>query len=113
MVFILNCSRSLDLDEESHNNYDFAMLIAFFFIPTYLLTLIYGAIAVTLKRRQRQRKNMSKSETSRDHSSNRKIIGLSVAILAGFIIFIGPFVVWHLIMILTCEFIIKILLFHS
>ena len=116
----------VDWDAESHNNYSVAMFIAFFFIPTCLLTLIYGSIAVTLKRRQRQRKNMSKSKRSRDHSSNRKIIGLSVAILAGFMIFTGPFVVWHLIMIIlkratlpgsekypALEFIINILLFHS
>ncbi|XP_015774447.1 PREDICTED: neuropeptide FF receptor 2-like [Acropora digitifera] len=116
----------VDWDAESRNNYSVAMLIAFFFIPTCLLTLIYGSIAVTLKRRQRQRKNMSKSKRSRDHSSNRKIIGLSVAILAGFMIFIGPYVVWHLIMIIlkratlpgsakypALEFTINILLFHS
>ncbi|XP_044177472.1 prolactin-releasing peptide receptor-like [Acropora millepora] len=116
----------VDWDAESRNNYSVAILIAFFFIPTCLLTLIYGSIAVTLKRRQRQRKDMSKSKRSRDHSSNRKIIGLSVAILAGFMIFIGPFVVWHLIMFIlkratlpgsakypVLEFTINILLYHS
>ena len=116
----------LDWDPESRNNYSVAVLIVFFFIPTCLLTLIYGSIAVTLKRRERQRKNMSKSKRSCDHSSNRKIIGLSVAILAGFIIFIGPFVVWNLIMIIlkratlpgsekypALEFTINIFLSHS
>ena len=116
----------LDWDAESHNHYNVAILIAFFFIPVCLLTIIYGAIAVTLKRRQRQRKNMAKSKRSRDHSSNRQIIGLSVAILAGFIISVGPFVVCYLIKIIlkrtappgfenypALAFIISRLLLHS
>ena len=116
----------LDWDAESHNHYNVAILVAFFFIPVCLLVMIYGAIAVTLKRRQRQRKNMAKSKRSCDQSSNRQIIGLSVAILAGFIISVGPFVVCHLIKIIlkrtappgfenypALVFIISRLLLHS
>ena len=90
----------LDWNAESLNDYSVAIFIAFFFIQVCLLTLIYGAIAVTLKLRQRKRKSMSKSKGSHDNSSNRQIIGLSVAILAGFIICIGPLVVYHLIVII-------------
>ena len=116
---------SLNLDKESHKDFSLAIAIALFFIPICLLTITYGAIAVTLKRRRRKRKNMSKSKRSHDHSSNRQIIGLSVAILAGFIICIGPLVVYRLISIImkpkappgseypALEFIITKLLFHS
>ena len=107
------------------NDYRIAIFITFFFIPACLLTIIYGVIAVTLKRRQRKRKNMSKSKRSHDHSSIRQIIGLSLAILAGFIISIGPLVVYRLISIImkpkalpgfeypALKFIINNLLFHS
>ncbi|XP_067040395.1 neuropeptide SIFamide receptor-like [Acropora muricata] len=114
----------LDLDAESFYGYRLAIFIALFFIPVCLLTIIYGAIAVTLKGRRRKRKNMSTSKKSHDHS-NRKIIVLSVAILAGFIISIGPLVVYRLIVIISkgkdppgfeypaLKFIITKLLFHS
>ena len=107
-------------------HYSIAVFISFFFIPACLLTIIYSAIAVTLKRRQRQRKNISKSKRYRDHSSNRQIIGLSVATLAGFIISVGPSVICHLISIIlkqkappgfeeypVLEFIVNRLFFHS
>ena len=115
----------LSLDEESFNDYHLAIFISLFFIPVCLLTITYGAIAVTLKRRQRKRRNMTKSEKSHDHSSNRKIIRLSVAILAGFIISIGPLVVYRLILIIfegkdppgfkypSLNFIVTKLLLHS
>ena len=115
----------LNLDAESFSDYGVAIFIAFFFIPVCLLTIIYGAIAVILKRRQRKRKNMSASKESHDNSSNRHIIGLSVAILAGFIISFGPLVVPRFIVIIlkreaflifeypALEFIINELLFHS
>ena len=116
----------LDLDKQSYNVCSLAIFIALFFIPVCLLTIIYGAIAVTLKRRRRKRKNMSKSKKSHDHSSNRKIMGLSVAILAGFIISIGPLVAYNLILIIlkrtalpgverypALEFIITNFLLHS
>ena len=114
-----------DWNEESLSEYRVTIFIAFFFIPVCLLTIIYGAITVTLKRRQRKRKNLSKSNGSHNNSSNRQIIGLSVAILAGFIICIGPLVVYRLIDIIlkrqappgfknpAIEFIINTLLFHS
>ena len=113
-------------DELNFNHYRIAVFISFFFIPACLLTIIYSAIAVTLKRRQRQRKNMSKSERYRDHSSNRQIIGLSVATLAGFIISVGPLVICQLVSIIlkqkappgfeeypVLEFIVNRLFFHS
>ena len=116
----------LDWDEQSRNDYFAAISIVVFFIPACLLTIIYSAIAVTLKRRQRQRKNMSKSKRSRDHSSNRQVIGLSVAILAGFIISVGPLVICQLVSIIlkqkappgfeeypVLEFIVNRLFFHS
>ena len=118
----------LGLDAESARGYSMAIFIAFFLIPVCLLTLIYGVIAVTLKRRQRKMKKMSKSKRSHDYmySSNRRVIGLSVAILAGFIISIGPLVVCNLIRIIlkrtalpvfekypALEFIMNKLLFHS
>ena len=90
----------LDLDDESFDDYSLAIFISLFFIPVCLLTITYGAIAVTLKRGRRKRKNMSKSKKSHDHSSNRKIIGLSVAILSGFIISVGPGVVYRLTLII-------------
>ncbi|XP_044177465.1 growth hormone secretagogue receptor type 1-like [Acropora millepora] len=116
----------IDWDEQSRNDYFAAISIAVFFIPACLLTIIYSAIAVTLKRRQRQRKSMSKSKRSRDHSSNRKIIGLSVAILAGFIISVFPLIICNVIPIIfkrkappgfeeypALEFIVNRLFFHS
>ncbi|XP_067040364.1 growth hormone secretagogue receptor type 1-like isoform X1 [Acropora muricata] len=116
----------LNWDQESFNHYSVAVYIAFFFIPACLLTIIYSAIAVTLKLRQRKRKKMSVSEKSLDRSGNRRVIRLSVAILAGFIISVGPFVICRLISIIlkkdappgfeeypALAFIIKILLFHS
>ena len=125
-VVVFKGACDLDWDEESFSGHGFATFIAFFLIPVCLLTIMYGAIAVTLKRRRSQRKKMSKSKRSHDHSSNRQIIGLSVAILAGFIISIGPLVVCHLIRIIlkrkdppgfkkypALEFIINKLLLHS
>jgi len=118
----------LDLDTVSLKGYSIAIFIAFYLIPVCLLTLVYGAIAVTLKRRQRKMKKMSKSKRSQDHMyrSSRRVIGLSVAILVGFIISIGPLVVFNLIGIIlkrtappgfekypALQFIINKLLFHS
>ena len=115
-----------DWDKESLNDYVVAVFITFFFIPVCLLTIIYGAIAFTLKQRQRQRKKMSKFKRSHDHSSNRRVVRLSVAILAGFIISIGPLVVCQFIAIIfkpkaplglekypVLEFIVMKLLLHS
>ncbi|XP_067040384.1 prolactin-releasing peptide receptor-like [Acropora muricata] len=116
----------LNWDEESRNHFSLAVHIVFFFIPACLLTIIYSAIAVTLKLRQRKRKKMLVSEKSLDRSGNRRVIGLSVAILAGFIISVGPAVICNLISIIlkkrappgfeeypALAFIINCLLFHS
>ena len=75
---------------ETDNRYVVATFTTFFLVPVCLLIIIYGAIVVTLQRRQRERKKMSPSEKSRVHSGNRSVIGLSVAILGAFIISIGP-----------------------
>ena len=88
----------LDWDVESFSGYSVAMFIAFLVVPLCFLIIINGAIAVTRKRRQRQTEKMSKSKRSHDHSSNRQIIGFSVAILLGFMIPIGSLVVCYLIM---------------
>ena len=87
-------------DKETDKRYAVATFTTFFLVPVCFLIIIYVAIAVTLKRRRRQRKQLSKSKRSHDHSSNRQIIGLSVAILAGFVTSVGPLVVCHLIMII-------------
>ena len=83
-----DCIKSWSI--ETNNRYVVATFAAFFLVPVCLLTIIYGAIVVTLKRRQRKRKKMSASKKSRVHSCNRSVIGLSVAILGAFIISIGP-----------------------
>ena len=75
---------------ETGNRYVVATFTTFFLVPVCFLIIIYGAIVVTLKRRQRKREKMSASNKSRVHSCNRSVIGLSVAILGAFIISIGP-----------------------
>ena len=76
--------------DETNNRYAVATFTAFFLVPVCFLIIIYGAITVTLKRRQRERNKMSVSEKSLDRSGNRRVIRLSVAIQAAFIISIGP-----------------------
>ena len=83
-----DCGKSWN--DETNNRYVVATFTTFFLIPVCFLIIIYGAIAVTLKQRQRKRKKMSASKKSRVHSGNRRVIGLSVAILAAFVISIGP-----------------------
>ena len=75
---------------ETNNRYVVAVFNAFFLVPVCFLIIIYGAIVVTLQRRQRQRKKMIASKKFLDHSGNRRVIRLSVAIQAAFIISIGP-----------------------
>ena len=75
---------------ETNNRYVVATFATFFLVPVCFLIIIYGAIVVTLKRRQHKRKKMSASKKCRVHSCNRSVIGLSVAILGAFIISIGP-----------------------
>ena len=75
---------------ETNKKFLAATFTTFFLVPVCFLIIIYGAIVVTLQRRQRERKKMSASKKSRVHSGNRSVIGLSVAILVAFIISIGP-----------------------
>ncbi|XP_015750548.1 PREDICTED: orexin receptor type 2-like [Acropora digitifera] len=75
---------------ETDNRYVVATFTTFFLVPVCFFIIIYGAIVVTLQRRQRERKKMSESKKSRVHSGNRSVIGLSVAILVAFTISIGP-----------------------
>ena len=75
---------------ETNNRYVVATFTTFFLVPVCFLIIIYGAIVVTLQRRERERKKMLASKKSRVHSGNRSVIGLSVAILVAFIISIGP-----------------------
>ena len=124
-IFVFKGGCLKDWDDKTNNRYTVAMFSTFFLIPVCLLTIIYGTIAVTLKRRQRERRKMSKSKRSRDQRSKRRIIGFSVAILAAFIASIGPLFVLQFIIIFhgqvpryvktypAIEFIIGSLLVHS
>ncbi|XP_068703780.1 neuropeptide Y receptor type 1-like [Montipora foliosa] len=98
------CCFKANWTTETKNKYNTAMFIVFYLVPVCLLTIIYSTIAWTLKRRQNERTNMSESNRSRDPASNRKIVRLSIAILAAFIVCIGPLFV--------CSFII-IFKFHG
>lgn len=91
------CSRA-NWTTETNNKYRTAMFIVFYLVPVCLLTIIYSTIAWTLKRRQNERRKMSEFKRSRDPASNRQIVRLSTAILAAFIVCIGPLFV--------CSFII-------
>ncbi|XP_068720724.1 neuropeptide Y receptor type 1-like [Montipora capricornis] len=95
------CCFKANWTTETKNKYNTAMFIVFYLVPVCLLTIIYSTIAWTLKRRENERTNMSES---RDPASNRKIVRLSIAILAAFIVCIGPLFV--------CSFII-IFKFHG
>ena len=76
------------------NNKDLAaMFTVVYLVPVCLLTIIYSTIAWTLKRRRNERRKMSESKRSREPGSNRRIVRLSVAILAAFIVCIGPWLV--------------------
>ena len=97
-----DCDKSWN--DETNKRYVVATFTTFFLVPVCFLIIIYSVIAVTLKRRQRERKEMLQSKRSGDHTSNRRVIGLSVAILAAFVICIGPLFVWQ------C---IRIFIFHG
>ncbi|XP_068720727.1 QRFP-like peptide receptor [Montipora capricornis] len=84
--------------------YVLAMSIVFYLVPVCLLTIIYSTIAMTLKRRENERRKMSECKRSRDPANNRQILRLSIAILAAFVVCMGPFFV--------CSFII-IFKFHG
>ena len=81
----------------SFNRYIVATFSTFLLIPVCLLIIIYGTITVSLKRGQLERMKMCKPKRSRDHKSNRRIIGVSVAILACFAISTGPLFVLNFI----------------
>ena len=131
--FKLNCARIISSFDFKHrtaynisfNRYIVATFSTFFLIPVCLLIIIYGTITVSLKRGQLERMKISKPKRSRDHKRNRRIIGVSVAILASFAISIGPLFVLNFIKIFhgqvppeaktypAIEFIIGSLLVHS
>ncbi|XP_068720726.1 neuropeptide FF receptor 1-like [Montipora capricornis] len=98
------CCYKANWTTETNNKYNTAMFIVFYLVPVCLLTIIYSTIAWTLKRRQNERRQMSECKRSRDPASNRQIVRLSIAILAAFIVCIGPLFV--------CTFII-IFKFHG
>ena len=98
------CSFRANWTTETNNKYKTAMFIVFYLVPVCLLTIIYSTIAWTLKRRQNERRKMFECKRSRDPASNRQIVRLSIAILAAFIVCIGPLFV--------CSFII-IFKFHG
>ena len=123
------CGSRANWTTEANNKYNTAMFIVFYLVPVCLLTIIYSTIAWTLKRRQNERRKMSECKRSRDRGSNRKIVRLSIAILAAFIVCIGPLFVCSFIIIFkfhgvlplgigakipkVIEFIIKKMLVHS
>ena len=98
------CCFKANWTREINNKYIAAMFIVFYLVPVCLLTIIYSTIAWTLKRRQNERRKMSECKRSRDPASNRQIVRLPIAILAAFIVCIGPLFV--------CSFII-IFKFHG
>ena len=98
------CCFKANWTTETNNKYSTAMFIVFYLVPVCLLTIIYSTIAWTLKRRQNERRKMSEFKRSRDPASKRQIVRLSIAILAAFIVCIGPLFV--------CSFII-IFKFHG
>ena len=98
------CCFKANWTTEVNIKYVAAMFIVFYLVPVCLLTIIYSTIAWTLKRRQNERRKMSESKRSRDPASNRQIVRLPIAILAAFIVCIGPLFV--------CAFII-IFKFHG
>ena len=59
---------------ETNNRYVVATFTTVFLVPVCFLIIIYGAIAVTLQRRQRERKKMSASKKFLDHSGNRRAV---------------------------------------
>ena len=93
------CCFKANWTTETNNKYNTAMFIVFYLVPVCLLTIIYSTIAWTLKRRQDERRIMSKSKRSRDPATNRQIVRLSIAILAAFIVCIGPLFLYAFIII--------------
>ena len=98
------CCCKANWTTETNNKYKTAMFIVFYLVPVCLFTIIYSTIAWTIKRRHNERRKVSECKRSRDPASNRQIVRLSIALLAAFIVCIGPLFV--------CAFII-IFKFHG
>ena len=89
--------------DETSNRYVTATFLAIIAVPICNLIIVYGAIAITLKRSHSQRKVMSVSSRSRGYQKNMQIIVLSVAIVTAFIFCMVPYLVlvfctiflWH------------------
>jgi len=80
--------------DETSNRYDTATFLAIIAVPICILIIDYGAIAITLKRRHGQRKEMSVSSRFRGYQKNMQIIVLSVAIVTAFIFCMVPYLVF-------------------
>ncbi|XP_068720999.1 neuropeptide Y receptor type 1-like [Montipora capricornis] len=74
----------------THSSYITGMFITFFLAPVCILAIAYSTIAWTIKRRHHQTKKLSTNSSGRGYQKTRQVIGLSLAILAAFIICIGP-----------------------
>jgi len=80
-------------NDETSNRYVTATFLIIIAVPVCILIIVYGAIAITLKRSHSQRKEMSVSSRSCGYQNNRQIIGLSVAIVTAFIFCMVPYLV--------------------
>ena len=80
--------------DETSNIYVTATFLAIIAVPSCILIIVYGVIAITLKRSHSQRKEMSVSSRSRAYQKNMQIIGLSVAIVTAFIFCMVPSLVF-------------------
>ncbi|XP_068720979.1 neuropeptide Y receptor type 1-like isoform X1 [Montipora capricornis] len=96
----------------THSSFLTGMFITFFLVPVCILAIAYSTIAWTIKRRHHQAKKLSTNSSGRSYQKTRQVIGLSLAILAAFIICIGPMLVlmfviifvWNWKMPSTCAF---------
>ena len=80
--------------DETSNRYVTATFLAIIAVPICILIIVYGVIAITLKRSHSQRKEMSVSSRSRGYQKNMQIIVLSVAIVTAFIFCMVPYLVF-------------------
>ena len=74
----------------THSSFFTGMFITFFLVPACILAITYSTIAWTIKRRHHQTKKVCPNSSGRSYQKTRQVIGLSLAILAAFIICIGP-----------------------
>ena len=75
---------------ETHKKYTTAVFITFILLPICFLVVAYGTMALTLKRKQNQRKKMSSSHLRRGYQQNRQFTRLSVAIIIAFVVCMVP-----------------------